>query len=144
MKSNLFWIHCNSSILSKMSHIKFATILLISSQLLLLLSIVHSAPTNSKKDDQPRFSIGLGVLAPSYSQKFDGNGRLDFNQEENGGFSFSLNNVHVSPKGTPAVAAGQSQSPSQASSQYAPQNNYVSTLIICLLMCLICFINKFS
>ncbi|XP_054158789.1 interleukin enhancer-binding factor 3-like [Oppia nitens] len=40
----------------------------------------------------PKFSIGLGVLAPSYSQKFDGSGTLDFNQDQNG-YSFSLNNV---------------------------------------------------
>lgn len=53
----------------------------------------------SSKNDEPRFSIGLGVLAPSYSQKLPGNGRLDVNQESNGAFSFNLNNVHAAPTG---------------------------------------------
>lgn len=49
----------------------------------------------AESDDEPRFSIGLGTLAPSYSQKFglDGSTRLDFNHRKNG-FSYSLTNHH--------------------------------------------------
>lgn len=55
-----------------------------------------SQPSQPVADDKPpRFSIGLGVLAPSYSQKFgsDGKTRLDFNSEKDGAFSYSLSNV---------------------------------------------------
>lgn len=45
----------------------------------------HSPPKNDDK-----FSIGLGVLSPGYTQKF-GNTALDFNQDKNG-FSFTLSN----------------------------------------------------
>ncbi|XP_074601809.1 uncharacterized protein LOC141855607 isoform X3 [Brevipalpus obovatus] len=49
----------------------------------------------SESSDEPRFSIGLGTLAPSYSQKFgvDGRTRLDFNHRKDG-FSYSLSNNH--------------------------------------------------
>jgi len=49
-----------------------------------------------KDDKPPRFSIGLGVLAPSYSQKFgtDGKTKLDFNSEKDGAFSYSLTNFN--------------------------------------------------
>lgn len=49
----------------------------------------------TEADDEPRFSIGLGTLAPSYSQKFgvDGATRLDFNHRKDG-FSYSLTNHH--------------------------------------------------
>src|SRR5258708_3626967 len=53
------------------------------------------AGQEAPKDDlPPRFSIGLGVLAPSYSQKFgdDGKIKLDYNQEK-GGYSYSLSNL---------------------------------------------------
>jgi len=45
-------------------------------------------------EEEEKFSIGLGVLSPSYSQKFgeDGKTKLDFNSEK-GGFSYSLTNV---------------------------------------------------
>ncbi|XP_053209268.1 uncharacterized protein LOC128393169 isoform X2 [Panonychus citri] len=53
--------------------------------------------SSSEEDDsgEPRFSIGLGTLAPSYSQKFglDGNTRLDFDHHNNG-FSYTLTNHH--------------------------------------------------
>jgi len=49
-------------------------------------------PHNPPKNDD-KFSIGLGVLSPGYTQKF-GNTALDFNQDKNG-FSFTLsNNAH--------------------------------------------------
>ncbi|XP_074601563.1 uncharacterized protein LOC141855417 [Brevipalpus obovatus] len=49
----------------------------------------------TKRDDEPKFSIGLGTLSPSYSQKLgpDGRTKLDFNQEKNG-FSYSVSNVN--------------------------------------------------
>ena len=53
-------------------------------------------PSHSEySNDEPRFSIGLGTLAPSYSQKFgaDGQTRLDFDHRSNG-FSYSLTNNH--------------------------------------------------
>lgn len=48
-----------------------------------------------KRDDEPKFSLGLGTLSPSYSQKLgpDGRTKLDFNQEKNG-FSYSVSNVN--------------------------------------------------
>jgi len=53
-------------------------------------------PPVSGDNKPPRFSIGLGVLAPSYSQKFgtDGKTKLDFNSEKDGAFSYSLTNVN--------------------------------------------------
>lgn len=46
-------------------------------------------------ESAPKFSIGLGTLSPSYSQKFgnDGSTKLDFNSEKDG-YSFSLSNVN--------------------------------------------------
>lgn len=48
-----------------------------------------------KRDDQPKFSIGLGTLSPSYTQKLgpDGKTQLDFNTDKNG-FSYSISNVN--------------------------------------------------
>lgn len=48
-----------------------------------------------KRDDQPKFSIGLGTLSPSYTQKLgpDGKTMLDFNTDKNG-FSYSISNVN--------------------------------------------------
>lgn len=55
-----------------------------------ILALVFFATTVLAGDDA-KFSIGLGVLAPSYSQKFGDSGSLDVNQEKNG-FSYTLNN----------------------------------------------------
>jgi hypothetical protein len=55
----------------------------------------HATPINhsrTRRADEPRFAIGLGTLSPSYSQKLDNGGRLDFNHEKNG-FSYSLSDV---------------------------------------------------
>ncbi len=67
----------------------------------IILFLTSSSLVLAQSDgSEPRFSIGLGVLAPSYSQKLDGNGRLDVNQDKNG-FSYSLNNVvHPSSSGS--------------------------------------------
>lgn len=50
--------------------------------------------TLASEKEEEKFSIGLGVLSPSYSQKFgeDGKTKLDFNSDK-GGFSYSLTNV---------------------------------------------------
>ena len=52
--------------------------------------------TSSSTDDKPRFSIGLGVLAPSYSQNFGSNGKtkLDVDTKSDGSFSYSLSNLN--------------------------------------------------
>lgn len=52
--------------------------------------------TSSSTDDKTRFSIGLGVLAPSYSQKFgsDGKTKLDVDTKSDGSFSYSLSNLN--------------------------------------------------
>jgi hypothetical protein len=67
----------------------------------IILFLASSSLVLAQSDgSEPRFSIGLGVLAPSYSQKLDGNGRLDVNQDKSG-FSYSLNNVvHRSSSGS--------------------------------------------
>jgi hypothetical protein len=67
----------------------------------IILILTSSSLVLAQSDgSEPRFSIGLGVLAPSYSQKLDGNGRLDVNQDKSG-FSYSLNNVvHPSSSGS--------------------------------------------
>lgn len=55
----------------------------------------NKASTVAKEEKEPRFSIGLGVLAPSYTQKFDdaGKTKLEYNQEK-GGWSYSLSNAN--------------------------------------------------
>jgi len=65
---------------------------------LLLAGSSLALATSQNDDSEPRFSIGLGVLAPSYTQKLAGNGRLDVNQDKSG-FSYTLNNV-VHPSST--------------------------------------------
>jgi len=57
-------------------------------------SFVDNANLKTAASEEEKFSIGLGVLSPSYSQKFgeDGKTKLDFNSEK-GGFSYSLTNV---------------------------------------------------
>lgn len=52
-------------------------------------SINQSPPHQPARNDD-KFSIGLGVLSPGYTQKF-GNTALDFNQDKDG-FSFTLSN----------------------------------------------------
>lgn len=62
-----------------------------------------ASPHNPPKNDD-KFSIGLGVLSPGYTQKF-GNTALDFNQDKNG-FSFTLsNNGHNNQPQNPKPAA---------------------------------------
>lgn len=78
-----------------------------------------TAPPQTTEDanlanHSPRFSIGLGVLSPSYSQKFgdDGKIKLDFNQGK-GSYSYSLSNIiHplMSAKATDKVADSASSS----------------------------------
>lgn len=52
-------------------------------------------------DDKDSFSIGLGVLSPSYSQKIgpDGSTKVDFNQEKSG-FSYSVSSGEPNAKGS--------------------------------------------
>lgn len=59
-------------------------------------SSTDNKPSTSTTDDKPRFSIGLGVLAPSYSQKFgaDGKTKLDVDSKQDGSFSYSLSNLN--------------------------------------------------
>ena len=66
-----------------------------------LFVLALSGITLAQDGKEPRFSIGLGVLAPSYSQKLAGNGRLDVDQNKNG-FSYTLNNVPHPSSGSSA------------------------------------------
>ncbi|KAG0412433.1 hypothetical protein HPB47_010444, partial [Ixodes persulcatus] len=52
-------------------------------------------------EDKDSFSIGLGVLSPSYSQKIgvDGSTKVDFNQEKSG-FSYSVSSGNPAEKGS--------------------------------------------
>ncbi|XP_015782431.1 uncharacterized protein LOC107360312 [Tetranychus urticae] len=104
-----------------------------------------SAPPSRKPssdyNDEPRFSIGLGTLAPSYSQKFgvDGKTRLDFDHRANG-FSYTLTNNHhpgpqedqqgyeASPQDSKSADANVKIYYDQRFSPYAAAetNNYVS------------------
>lgn len=69
--------------------------------------------TSASEKEEEKFSIGLGVLSPSYSQKFgeDGKTKLDFNSDK-GGFSYSLTNVVHPQSNSPSAATGQSSSAS--------------------------------
>ncbi|EEC14129.1 conserved hypothetical protein [Ixodes scapularis] len=52
-------------------------------------------------EEKDSFSIGLGVLSPSYSQKIgvDGSTKVDFNQEKSG-FSYSVSSGNPAEKGS--------------------------------------------
>jgi len=82
----------------------------------------------SSSDNKETFSIGLGVLSPSYSQKFgeDGKTKLDFNSEQ-GGFSYSLTNVvhpaQSGPGSTVQVSTGNPTSKVQ-SEGFVPSSYY--------------------
>ncbi|KAH7946967.1 hypothetical protein HPB52_006442 [Rhipicephalus sanguineus] len=60
--------------------------------------MLGAASAGDDKDDDS-FSIGLGVLSPSYRQKIgpDGNTKVDFNQEKDG-FSFSVSSGEPNAK----------------------------------------------
>ncbi|KAH8020689.1 hypothetical protein HPB51_002638 [Rhipicephalus microplus] len=65
-----------------------------------VLALMLGAASAGKDDaDDDSFSIGLGVLSPSYRQKIgpDGNTKVDFNQEKDG-FSFSVSSGEPNAK----------------------------------------------
>lgn len=73
---------------------------------------LDQAPPHDPPKNEDKFSIGLGVLSPGYTQKF-GNTALDFNQDKNG-FSFTLsNNGHSNQPQQPAPRSAEATAPSQ-------------------------------
>ncbi|KAL3248042.1 hypothetical protein MRX96_056714 [Rhipicephalus microplus] len=61
--------------------------------------MLGAASAGKDDADDDSFSIGLGVLSPSYRQKIgpDGNTKVDFNQEKDG-FSFSVSSGEPNAK----------------------------------------------
>jgi len=62
--------------------------------LAIIITLTSAQSSNNQRRETMKspFSIGLGVLSPSYSQKIGGSGSLDVMQD-NSGFSYALNNV---------------------------------------------------
>ncbi|KAL1429346.1 hypothetical protein MTO96_016311 [Rhipicephalus appendiculatus] len=69
-------------------------------RIVFVVALLLGAASAGKDDaDDDSFSIGLGVLSPSYRQKIgpDGNTKVDFNQEKDG-FSFSVSSGEPNAK----------------------------------------------